>query len=410
MFSFTYPWRSSVGAGFGGVAVAAALFGGGVLAGQSTADTSPPTTTPTPVTTMRNSVTLPAVAADADVKDSGSSTASSGTAGSAMPIPPDGASCQAALPGVVDGTAIDLSKAGLTPRFPGDGFSLVSLSINAMGPCDGSGAAQPMLDSQWRHGATGLNIWVHQSVSESAPDVIQGTNATFFSDGYAFQVSVGGGVAYAVDSRSATGSGSAPSAKPGIAPGSPGGEDPRAAGVLQAVIAALAPSLSDACFAHQVTMGWDGLPALGIGDPRPAIPAGWTEENASVVTYTPAEQDCGGGPLLEGGSFNATYLQSASDGSFLGALLMSASALPPNVDTAPGSISDYGLSWSDGNFQYSVYAKANEPVARGVLVAIAQAMDPSLDVTKLTEQPSGVVEPQPAANGSSVASPPMAGQ
>ncbi|MBN9491837.1 hypothetical protein J0H33_00615 [bacterium] len=54
--------------------------------------------------------------------------------------------------------------------------------------------------------------------------------------------------------------------------------------------------------------------------------------------------------------------------------------------------------------------KADEPVARGVLVAIAQAIDPSLDVTKLTEQPSGVVEPQPADSGGSVASPPMAGQ
>ncbi len=324
-------------------------------------------------------------------------------------MPPDGASCQAVLPGVVDGTTLDLSKAGFTPRFPGDGFSLVSLSVNAMGPCDGSGATQPMLDSQWRHDATGLNVWVHQSPGDSAPDVIQGSSATFFSDGYAFQVSIGGGVAYAVDSGGATGSGSAPSVAPGIAPGSPAGDDPRAGGVLQSVIGALAPSLSDACFAHQVTAGWDGLDALGIGDPRPAIPAGWTEDNVSVVTYAPAQKDCGGGPLLDGGSFNATYLQQASDGSFLGALIMSASALPPNVETAPGTISDYGLNWSDGNFQYSVYGKANEPVAREVLVAIAQAMDPSFDVAKLTEQPSGIVEPQPA-NGSSVASPPMAGQ
>jgi len=409
MFTFTYPWRSSVVLGLGGVAAAVALFGGGMLAGQSTADTSSPTATETAAPTIRNSVILPAIATDA--RGGGSSTASSGEASSGVAMPPGGgASCQAALPGVVDGATIDLAKAGLTPRFPGDGFSLVSLSINAMGSCDGSGAVKPMLDSQWRHDATGLNVWVHQSPSDSAPDVIQGSSATFFSDGYAFQVSVGGSVAYAADSGGATGSGSAPSAKPGIAPGSPVGEDPRAAGVLETAVAALAPSLSDACFAHQVTTGWDGLESLGIGDPRPAIPAGWTEENTSVVTYTPAEKDCGGGPLLDGGSFNATYLQSASDGSFLGALMMSASALPPNAETAPGTISDYGLNWSDGNFQYSVYAKAEQPLARDELVGIAQAMDPSFDVSKLTDQPSGIIEPQPAANDSSAASPPMAGQ
>ena len=392
--------------GLGGVAAAAALFGGGVLTGQRTTGSPSSNSTQTaPVDT--HSVRLPAIAAD---DKGGGATQPAGEARSGVAVPPGGASCQAALPGVVSGTTIDLAKAGLTPRFVGDGFSLVSLSINAMGSCDGSGAAQPMLDSQWRHEATGLNVWVHQSKSESAPDVIQGSNATFFDGGYAFQVSVGGGVAYAVDSGSSTGGGSAPNTEPAIAPGGPTSDDPRASGVLQTVIAALAPSLSDACFAHQVTVGWEGLGSLGVGDPRAAIPAGWTEHNVAVVTYTPAAKDCGGGPVVEGGSFSATYVQHASDGSVVAALMMHAAALGPNVDTSPGTISDYGLNWSDGHFQYSVYAKANEPVAREVLVAIAHAMDPAFDVSKLTEQSGGVVEPQPAANGGSVASPPMAGQ
>ena len=408
MFSFTYPWRSPVVLGLGGVAAAAALFGGGVVAGHSASGTSSPNTTQTPVADA-HSIKLPAIAAG-EPASAGGSTQPAGEARSGIAVPPDGLSCQAVLPGVVGGSTIDLAKAGLAPRFPGAGFSLVSLSINAMGPCDGSGAAQPMLDSQWRHDATGLNVWVHQSASDSAPDVIQGSNATFLSDGYAFQVSVGGGVAYAVDSGTATGGGSAPSVGSDIAPGLPTGDDPRAAGVLQTVIAALAPKLSDACFSHQVTTGWEGLSSLGIGDPRPAIPSGWAEDNVSVLTYTPAEKDCGGGPLVDNGSFSATYLQKASDGSFVGALMMSANALAPNVDAAPGTISDYGLNWSNDNFQYSVYAKANEPVAREVLVAIAHAMDPALDLSKLAEQPPGVVEPQPAINGTSSASPPTAGQ
>lgn len=408
MLSFPRAWlRNPAVLSISGVAAAAACFGGGMLAAQDSGST--PASTPLPHSTpdARVGVTIPGLAIDTIAKGE----ASGGSSGSSIAVPPDGPACQATLPGVVQGSVVDLSKAGLTPRFPGAGFSLLSLNINALGSCDGGGEPQPMLDTSWRDDASSLDIWIHQSKSDPVANVIRGTNATFSSDGYAFQVSVGGGVTYAAGSGESTGS--VPKPELGItAPGMPGQVDPRASALLQTVIAALAPDLSDACFAHQVTSGWDGLASLGIGDPRGAIPAGWEQENVSVTTYALAAKDCGGPPVLDGGSFDATYLQKAADGSFIAALMVSASQLPPNMDTTPGTISDYGLNWSDGRFQYGVYAKAEQPIARDVLVAIGRAMDPSLDPSKLTDQPSvGVIEPQPADAGgatTTAASPPNA--
>jgi hypothetical protein len=114
-----------------------------------------------------------------------------------------------------------------------------------------------------------------------------------------------------------------------------------------------------------------------------------------------------------GGNFNATYTQTAADGSTNGALIVSAGALMPNMDTAPGYISGYALNWSNGSYQFGVYSKTEQPLSRDQLVAIAAALDPSFDVSKLTEQPAdGGVEPMPAPMpkpaDDTAASPPVA--
>jgi hypothetical protein len=386
------------------VAAAAAIFGGGLVAGQSTGGgddekTPPPITTTEQTQTRDGSVS--SVAPDAAVSSGSAASSSSGM----MAIYPGEPMCPANLGSVVNGSTIDLSAAGLTPALPGEGFTLRNLNLQAMGPCDGSGTATPMLDTQWHHDATGIDAWIHQEANDKpVASVIRGTSATFFSDGYVFQVNVSGGaVAYAMDDSREGGS---------TSPASPGipRDDPNAAAVLQTVIASLAPSLPDACFAHQQNAGWDALGTLGIGDPRPAIPDGWTEDNVSAITYAPAEQECGRPPLTDGGSFSASYTQSASDGSWAGALVISANALPPNADSAPGTISDYGVNWSNGSYSFGVYAKAAEPIARDQLTAIATALDPGFDVAALTEEPSGGdgIEPMPMPATDFAASPPVA--
>ena len=56
----------------------------------------------------------------------------------------------------------------------------------------------------------------------------------------------------------------------------------------------------------------------------------------------------------------------------------------------PGSISGYGLNWTDGKgTQYSVhgFTSRKQTLGKDVLIAIAKSIDPTLDVSKLDEQP-----------------------
>ena len=61
---------------------------------------------------------------------------------------------------------------------------------------------------------------------------------------------------------------------------------------LAAVVEALAPNLGEQCFYRQIEGGWESLAALGIGDPRSAIPNDFAEEGFWAEVFEPPAAGC----------------------------------------------------------------------------------------------------------------------
>ena len=119
--------------------------------------------------------------------------------------------------------------------------------------------------------------------------------------GYVFNVGVNGyhilpaaaadgGPAVDLPTTSNSGSGSS---EPGrsIAP-APTQPDPRTAEVLRQLIGQLAPDLDQKCFWTTGSGDWSALAALGIGDPRGAIPSGYSLVDANSTTFNPPAAGC----------------------------------------------------------------------------------------------------------------------
>ena len=308
------------------------------------------------------------------------------------------AGCRAPLPaGVVTATGLDFGKASFAPALPNAGFSALSIALSAQGECDANGAAVSgalTLDSAWKHDETGLEAYVSQRAStEKVASVIRQDSATFWANGYVFHVGVNGYHILPADvapdqpvttpmpadlpstSNSSSGSGSA---EPGrsIAPAPQ--PDPRAAEVLRQLIGQLAPNLDQKCFWTTGSGDWNDLSELGIGDPRPAIPAGFALLDMNSTTFNPPAAGCDTTlQPTEGFNFNANWQKdpNGTDFAYLGLSIYSSGG-PGNQF---GQISEYGANWSSGKFAYSVYAKSNKPLGVETIRAIAKAMDPSFN-------------------------------
>jgi hypothetical protein len=148
--------------------------------------------------------------------------------------------------------------------------------------------------------------------------------------------------------------------------------------------------------------GWDSLAGVGVGDPRPAIPAGFTERELSVTAFTapPAGCDASIKPT-EGFSLNAGWQK--GDNAYIGVSVYNNGAQQPY----PGNISEYSANWSNNGFQFGVYAKSEQPLGIEVVRAIAKALDPQFNEAcfiherKLTEGdlPGLGFSPAKAPNG-----------
>ena len=175
-------------------------------------------------------------------------------------------------------------------------------------------------------------------------------------------------------------------------------DGPGSADLVRAVARALDPSFTDACFIQQRTLAEADLAKLGLRPPTP--PAGYaiTSKNLTVSDIAP------GCPRPK--DFFASYalfwtLEKGAD-----IIDVSVYAAPdaPKPGSFSGWISDSSISWmtADGkSFNVSGYSKGVSPVvSRDDLIAVAKSLDPSLDISKLEEQPGGgVVPPRPAPGG-----------
>ena len=301
--------------------------------------------------------------------------------------------CRSPLPpGVITATGIDWAKANFTPSLPSSGFSALSLSLSSQGQCDKNGTSTRgavVLDSSWIHDGTLLEAYVSQRAStERVASVIRQDSATFWANGYVFHVGVN---AYHImpvaedlpaagpasdpgtSSSGAGSSGSAPD-RPTIAPAPPA--DPRAAEVLRELIAQLSPSLDQKCFWTMGQGDWTSLASVGIGDPRPAVPSGFTQQEFNVTAFTapPAGCDTSVKPT-EGFSFNAGWQKEGNGFAYLGV-----SVYNNGFDQDyPGQIGEYGANWSNNGLQFGVFAKSEQPLGIDVVRALAKALDPNFN-------------------------------
>jgi hypothetical protein len=304
-----------------------------------------------------------------------------------------------AIDDLLVGDGIDFGRRGFELRRLGEGYALEALEALSEGACGEHGE---VLDqaltaaTTWRHGASGSSLFVRQrQAPEPVANLLEPGWATFWWQGYAFQLSVGwgcadpptGGVAErwafgrpaAFEPPPRTGSPyeavrralpRAPWALPKSPPlpcGPPDGD------LLVPAIAALAPGLDLACFHRRHEGAWDDLGALGLGDPRPELPSSYAESYFQLSYLEPPAAGCGG-PAPEGGAgVSLSAFFAAADGAWAA---VAAYSLQPGWPPSQGFIDDYGASWSDERYQYSAAAwSADGTGDRELVLALAAALD-----------------------------------
>jgi len=369
----------------GAVAAAAAFFASGALVARATIDEDDEPAG------QAQQIVVPGVAGGArpanvpaslSETDDGKTTANRGGADMSFPA------CRTPLPaGLISNGSIDWSKANFAPALPTSGFSALNFSVATQANCKADGSAGDgalVLSSGWVHDETQLEVYISQvASSERVAPVLHEGSATFWANGYLFRIGVNayhilpvaedaGATAPAPPSASGSGSAGAP-APDRIAP--PAGPDPRAKEVLAQLIGQLSPSTEMKCFWTVVPGDWDTLSASGIGDPRAAIPSGFTLTDMHATAFQAPAAGCDTSlKPVEGLSFNANW-QKDSGQAYIGVSVYSTGG---GVEY-PGSISDYGANWTRNGLQFGVYGKAEDALGVETIRAIAKALDPQFN-------------------------------
>ncbi len=371
--------------GLGGIALAGALFAGGfavasAVDGDGTSSSSQNQTANSPIR-------IPGVArAEGGGVASTSAQAPAGPglgADQAKSIYPGPGPyyCQGPLPNVVSGNSFDLSKANFTMRLLGAGFDMVSATITTESLCDDEGKPGEtfvVVNTNWKHKETGFDVWLIQRQREKpGANVRFVSSATFWSNGYAFELNVNTGIYYLQKGGVEGGPDITlePAASTSIRP--PDSPDPRIEGVLNEAVAQLTPGLPAECFYRQVDGDWADLAKLGISDPRNVIPAGYKEQSSEVFYFTTPPASCNPVAFENQGSFFANWVDE-SDGKYNGSISVNAYALPEGSIPQLGWIDEYSVSWTNGKWQFNVSGNRGEkPLGISTLRTIAKAMDPS---------------------------------
>lgn len=296
-------------------------------------------------------------------------------------------SCQGDLPVSISASGVDLAAAGISLRTLGSAFAPLSMSVRAEADCDfsiqrdgGTAASGPfslVVDTTWRHKDTGTQVTVSQRASATAvANVIRQGYAQFSSGGSNFTVYASTIYYAGVDGEKKLDSTSP--ASPAIAPDGRQAADNT---VLLAAIRDLAPSLGDQCFAHEVQGDWDDLKALGIGDPRGAVPSDLPLGQMYLSYVTPAAESCGGAALPQnaGIQFNANWYGDKSQSS----VSVGANAVDLRYSPAGsfiGTITDNYANWQSNGIQFNIYGnKGNAGLGVDTIRKIAKALYPSFD-------------------------------
>ncbi len=214
--------------------------------------------------------------------------------------------------------------------------------------------------SSYRIGDNGFAFVYQVEWPDPLPAVIDLGRATFWSDGYAYDVT---GFRSVLEQQ--------------VYGGGEGVWD------FEDGLAALAPDLSAQCFARRVAGSWSDLGAQGIGDPRPAV-QGLAEDYFSLLYLEPAPSTCGlpePDPRLQ---FDAGF--SAADGTRVSMLVHSQPGIPASLPTK-----SYGdMRWTLPGVEILAAvidpSGAPTPASEARLQALALALDPSVDLACVAEE------------------------
>lgn len=408
----------------GGLVLAAAVFGGGLIAGKaldSDGDTAHaddaiagdtvanllPRTGPF----ARSSGDDGNLAAPSSAPATDAAGVADERGGYGAAVPPGYYGCEALLGDVLQGTSLDPSSAGLAPKLLGSDFQLVRLNLWAEGDCseDGQSAVgKPVLETSWRHTATGATVSLSQRLlGDPVANVRYDTSATVVVDGYVFTVNVWNNVYYYEDGVKDPPANADDVAAAGITRPS---DQADLAPVLDAVLAEIAPSVPAGCYFVQTPGDWSDLAALGIGDPRPAIPSGFTQSNFQLYTFSRPDASCPptGAEPPSGISFWAQW--TGDNGRSYLEVNVYQDQYQGDVSW-PGNLDEWGANWTRNGVSYGVWG-SNEKGGLGVDVieAVARAIDPQFSsqcliaLTPLSESDlAGLGINAPAADGWTIA-------
>lgn len=277
--------------------------------------------------------------------------------------------CPVPIGNVASGSIVDITSSGFVMNLLGEGFELRGINIRSEGECGPNGEPPitgfVVVDTNWVHTASGYDVYLSQRVSPDAQaNVRYAESANFWADGYLYSLNVSNWIMYPME-RSAT----------DIAP-PPAIDDPQVQAILDAGIGQLVPQIGAQCFFKLEKGAWEDLAALGIGDPRPAIPSGFTENHSNIDRFVAPPADCPGADLEP--PVNSGFYAGFGDDAG-GWLDISAWPQYENV-TWPGYIDENGASWSNGDWSYNVYGNRNGVgLGREAIEAIARAMDPNFN-------------------------------
>lgn len=379
MFVSTSRRRRSL-FGLAGVVVAAGFFASGVLVANARDDDAPPTQHQArPLEVAKDgSGAMPATTNAGSAPTMGLSFGTGNTP-DARSMPVQGG-CSAPLPGMLNGNTVNLATGGMSPRFPGAGFELESVTVRGDVPCGATGVAPvPLLETRWRHTETGFELTLQQrSAEKPGPSVVRQGWAQAYADGYVFTVMVSGNPVIM------DGGGPLPAAdmpvKPAIYPGPDA--DPRVAALIDQVLGTVAPSLDAKCYYRQVQGTWADLAGVGIGDPRPALPAGFDAATAQfhfLRMIAPAP-DCDAPEL---GSQEPSVMLNVSFSNAKGFLNISANSRMGQDGPQIGHADEGNINWQNAMYWFSVSGQtaAGSSVTRAELEKLAKALDLSFGTT-----------------------------
>ncbi len=316
--------------------------------------------------------------------------------------------CPAPLTGVLNNGVIDAGLGGFKPSLLGGEFGLSGFGFMALQPCPGSGGTGGVtraFESRWLH-TSGIGLQVNQRESATpVTNTLTETQARFSANGFEYDISVIWNPVFANTTGGpadapATGGGSSGSG--GSAPGQPVPAPPTPVNtlpVIQAAVAQIAPGLPMGCFYREVRGDWADLAAMGIGDPRPAVPSGYTEAMEEIVRLVTPDAGCPSTPAPEGWPASRVSVHWGNGQRMLSADITS---VPAGTTASAGRFGGGYGNWTTGKLQF--YLSWDPAIGDAAARALAAALDPEFakacvadiaDMTGAQFAALGLSEPKP---------------